>query len=102
MQPWGCRRLQSLYGCGDIVFPRARQGCDGYITHFLGHQAHRFQVAARSDGETASITSTPSLANCRAMRIFSAVFMEKPGDCSPSRSVVSNIRTGSIESPVYR
>src|SRR5258708_1021331 len=31
------------------------------------------------------------LETCRAMRFFPAVFMEKPGDCSPSRSVVSNI-----------
>ena len=31
-----------------------------------------------------------------AMRIFSSVFMEKPGDCSPSRSVVSKMRTTSM------
>jgi hypothetical protein len=33
------------------------------------------------------------------MRIFSAVFMENPGDCSPSRRVVSKMRTESMESP---
>src|SRR6202171_4667901 len=33
------------------------------------------------------------------MRIFSSVFMEKPGDCSPSRSVVSKICTWLIATP---
>src|SRR5260370_1101469 len=44
------------------------------------------------------MTSTPRAASCRAMRIFSSVFIEKPGDCSPSRSVVSKMRTESMES----
>ena len=52
-------------------------------------------------GNPASITSTFSAASCRARRIFSSVFIEKPGDCSPSRSVVSKMRTTSIEVPPY-
>src|SRR6266481_8500862 len=47
-------------------------------------------------GNPASMVSTPSLASCRAMRIFSSVFMEKPGDCSPSRRVGSKMRTTSM------
>src|SRR5690349_6820330 len=47
-------------------------------------------------GKPASITSTPSASRRRARRSFSAVFMEKPGACSPSLSVVSKIRTISI------
>src|SRR6266700_6185351 len=62
-----------------------------------------FRTASRSPrdaiGKPASITSTFRAASCRAKRIFSSVFIEKPGDCSPSRSVVSKMRTTSIESP---
>src|SRR3954467_10559137 len=47
-------------------------------------------------GKPASMTSTPSLASCWAISSFSAVFSEMPGDCSPSRSVVSKICTRSI------
>ena len=35
--------------------------------------------------------STPSRCSLRARRIFSERFMEQPGDCSPSRNVVSKI-----------
>src|SRR5215472_13150550 len=49
-------------------------------------------------GKPASITSTFSAASCRAILSFSSVFIEKPGDCSPSRSVVSKMRTTSIDS----
>ena len=44
-------------------------------------------------GNPASMTSTPSAASARAISSFSAMFMLAPGDCSPSRKVVSKIRT---------
>ena len=44
-------------------------------------------------GNPASMTSTPSAASARAISSFSAMFMLAPGDCSPSRRVVSKIRT---------
>src|SRR5439155_6022977 len=47
-------------------------------------------------GKPASMTSTLSAASCLAIRIFSSVFIEKPGDCSPSRRVVSKMRTTSM------
>src|SRR5450759_1102958 len=47
-------------------------------------------------GKPASITSTPRRTSCRAISTFSPVFMEAPGDCSPSRSVVSKILTRSM------
>ena len=50
------------------------------------------------DGEQspgASMTSTFSLSSCLAMRIFSSRVMEAPGDCSPSRKVVSKIMSWS-------
>src|ERR1035437_930145 len=42
-------------------------------------------------GKPASITSTPRASSFRARRTFSASHIEKPGACSPSRSVVSKI-----------
>ena len=44
-------------------------------------------------GKPASITSTPRRASWRAISSFSLLFSEMPGDCSPSRSVVSKILT---------
>ena len=56
-----------------------------------------FWTASKSPGEVigkpASITSTPRRASCWAISTFSAVFSEMPGDCSPSRSVVSKMWT---------
>ena len=55
------------------------------------------RTAARSSGEAAgkpaSMTSTPSRASACATSSFSAEVIVAPGDCSPSRSVVSKIRT---------
>ena len=54
-------------------------------------------TASKSPGEVigkpASITSTPRRASCWAISTFSCVFSEIPGDCSPSRSVVSKMWT---------
>ena len=54
-------------------------------------------TASKSPGEAigkpASMMSTPSRASCWAISSFSAVLSEIPGDCSPSRSVVSKIST---------
>ncbi len=44
-------------------------------------------------GNPASMMSTPIAASARATSSFSAIFMLAPGDCSPSRNVVSKIRT---------
>src|SRR3954451_17371134 len=44
----------------------------------------------------ASMMSTPSRSSWRAISTFSAAFSAMPGDCSPSRNVVSNIRTVSV------
>ena len=52
-------------------------------------------TASKSPGEAmgkpASITSTPRSTRAWASSSFSARFMLQPGDCSPSRSVVSKI-----------
>ena len=54
-------------------------------------------TASKSPGEVigkpASITSTPRRASCWAISTFSWVLSEIPGDCSPSRRVVSKMWT---------
>ena len=56
-------------------------------------------TASKSPGEVigkpASMTSTPRRASCWAISTFSCVFREIPGDCSPSRRVVSKMWTRS-------
>ena len=44
----------------------------------------------------ASMMSTPSRSSWRAISTFSPALSAMPGDCSPSRSVVSKIRTASV------
>ncbi|MDT4885100.1 hypothetical protein FQZ97_1213080 [compost metagenome] len=44
----------------------------------------------------ASITSTFRRSSWRAMRSFSSLVMEAPGDCSPSRKVVSKMMSLSV------
>jgi hypothetical protein len=44
-------------------------------------------------GKPASITSTPRIASWRAISSFSETERDAPGDCSPSRKVVSKIIT---------
>ena len=56
-------------------------------------------TASKSPGEAigkpASMMSTPRRESWWAISSFSCLFSEMPGDCSPSRSVVSKIRTRS-------
>ena len=47
-------------------------------------------------GKPASMTSTPSRPSCSAISSFSPTSSEMPGDCSPSRRVVSKIFTWSL------
>ena len=61
------------------------------------------RVASKSSsdemGNPASMTSTLRRASCRAISSFSILFMENPGACSPSRSVVSKMMTRSMTPP---
>src|SRR5712692_1857483 len=61
------------------------------------------RVASKSSsdeiGKPASMTSTFSRASWRAISSFSKAFIENPGACSPSRSVVSKMITRSIACP---
>ena len=62
-----------------------------------GRRRRRPRTASKSPseaiGKPASSTSTPSSASFAAIRSFSRTVMLQPGDCSPSRRVVSKIVT---------
>ena len=68
------------------------------ITAFLAWPAI-FETASKSPsdamGNPASMMSTPISSSSAAIWSFSASVMVAPGDCSPSRRVVSKIRTRS-------
>nr|POE91247.1 hypothetical protein CFP56_40488 [Quercus suber] len=51
------------------------------------------KLSLEAAGKPASIMLTPSLVSCKAMSSFSLEVGEVPVDCSPSRRVVSNMRT---------
>src|ERR1019366_1266324 len=53
-------------------------------------------------GKPASRMSTPRSTSFRAIRSFSGTVMLQPGDCSPSRSVVSKIVTRSLMQALCR
>src|SRR5690625_3847367 len=52
-------------------------------------------------GKPASITSTPSRSSCFAISSFSILLRLTPGDCSPSRSVVSKILIRDMNIPFF-
>src|ERR1044072_3437070 len=61
------------------------------------HWAATARTAAKSPseaiGKPASMMSTPRSWSLFAIRTFSVRFIEQPGDCSPSRKVVSKMLT---------
>ena len=77
--------------CADV---RARPQITGPSTAFA-----IAVTASKSPGEVigkpASMMSTPRRASWCAISSFSCTFSEMPGDCSPSRSVVSKMNTRS-------
>src|SRR4051794_26968498 len=70
-----------------------RQGCDARLSDGLSD----VEMAAKSPSEAmanpASMISTPKSSSACAMVSFSWVVMLQPGDCSPSRRVVSKNAT---------
>src|SRR5690606_33100400 len=71
---------------------RARPAMIGPCTSFAIRLTDS-QSPREAIGKPASMTSTPSSASAFATRSFSGCVMLHPGDCSPSRSVVSKIST---------
>ncbi len=80
----------------DVVAVAAREAADDRALRSRARSALTASQSPReAAGKPASMTSTPRSASARATRSFSGCVMLQPGDCSPSRSVVSKIRTRS-------
>jgi len=83
---------QSAFGLFDVLVATACKGTDrGAVTESGGDLRDGVEVTRGGDGNPASITSPPSSTRALATSSFSRVFMLQPGDCSPSRRVVSKI-----------
>lgn len=100
------RVLHGVVAALDVLLHGARETADGHglargavgreRADLLGDGRHGVEVAGRRDGKPASHTSTPSALRPRAMSNFSLKLSVAPGDCSPSRSVVSKIARRSL------
>src|SRR5712675_241675 len=94
MRCWGAARnalaARSMSSRLQRASPQMIEPCTSRATALTDSQSPR-----EAAGNPASITSTPSSASERATRSFSGWVMLQPGDCSPSRSVVSKISTRS-------
>ena len=103
MNRWRCGRsatpIASTARCGSPS--RQRASAATAIPPLVSCAIRR--TASKSPGEAAgkpaSITSTRSRASWRATSSFSAAVRPAPGACSPSRSVVSKIRTDPAATP---
>ena len=84
--------LQRLDGRVDVLGAGARQRCDDAVDG-LADGPDALTSPGDEMANPASMMSTPSRSSWRAISIFSWAFSAMPGDCSPSRSVVSKMRT---------
>ena len=76
----------------DVVPIGSGQPGDGRALDPLGDQLDRFEVTRRRRGNPASMMSTPAPPAHRPFRAFPRRSSSRPGDCSPSRNVVSKIQ----------
>ena len=83
--------LQRLPGPIDILRTGACQAANGRPFDLLRDPPNRLEVPGELYANPASMISTPKRASCLATMTFSSTFMLAPGDCSPSRKVVSKI-----------
>src|SRR4051795_11405139 len=83
------RDLQSFPGPFDVGAASACQPCDDWPAHHFGNRLHGLEVTIGSNREPRLDHITPRRSSWCASRSFSCWFMLQPGDCSPSRSVVS-------------
>ena len=81
-------------GAVDVGLAAAGQAADDRALDVAGDLADRLEVARRGDGKAGLDHVDAQFDERWATSIFSARFMLAPGDCSPSRSVVSKITIG--------
>jgi hypothetical protein len=91
------RPLQRLGRTRDVAVVGAGQRADGGLLDGVGDGLARPRSRrCWTPRKPASITSTRSRSSWRAMRSFSSRVIEAPGDCSPSRKVVSKMMSLSV------
>jgi hypothetical protein len=85
----------------NVFFAGAGQGGDAGPAHFAADAADGGKVARGSNREAGLHDIDAKGFEAWAMRSFSGIVMLQPGDCSPSRSVVSkkNTRSWFMEAP---
>ena len=89
------RRLGDLDGLPEdvnVLGDGPREARDHAPLDLAGDLLDRREIV-RAAGKPASMMSTFSRSSCLANSSFCSDVSEKPGDCSPSRNVVSKIRT---------
>ena len=96
MNARGIRVFHRVPAPVDVLEVGAGEAADRGILRLFGDLADGAEIALRGDGKPASMISTPISSSIDAISSFSAWVMVAPGDCSPSRSVVSKITTLSL------
>jgi hypothetical protein len=100
MKVWMRERAAPLSASAERAMSRSlarasEQTVDSLID--VGNRRTASKVAVADEAaKPASMTSTRSRSSCRAMRSFSSRVIEAPGDCSPSRKVVSKMMSLSV------
>jgi hypothetical protein len=88
------RILERLGRCFDVSRVGSCQRGNSRVRTRLDDFLYRECVARRCNGKSCLDDVDPEC-SCLAMRTFSGTDMLQPGDCSPSRSVVSKMKTRS-------
>ena len=94
--PSHARSMSLLRGAREPADDRRlveRPALAGRRADLVGDRAHRLEVVGRGGGEARLDDVDAQPRQCRATSSFSAEVIVAPGDCSPSRSVVSKMRT---------
>ena len=95
------RVLHGLAGAVDVGLAGARQPAHHRPLDPLGDLRHGLRSRRREAiGKPASMMSTPISSRKSATSSFSSKVMVAPGHCSPSRRVVSKMKTRSVLAPL--
>ena len=92
-------RLACASACGGafhVERAAARQRRHLRPRELAADRVHGFEIAFGGDREAGLQNVHASSTSLRAMRSFSGTVMLQPGDCSPSRRVVSKMYTRSL------
>jgi len=85
--------LDRLAGAANVFLGAAGEAGDGGLGDFGGDGGDGLEVAGAGDGEAGFDDIDARASRARAISSFSLRLRAAPGDCSPSRRVVSKMRT---------